>query len=465
MNIRKCTLIIALILSIGDAVFAAASVKKVRDTAVDSKALNLGNKKYGDTRFSNKINGCSFQQEVMATHMGYQYIGYYDGKRQVCLARRKLPLGKWDIIRFDDYTFKNNDAHNTISIGISPANGTIHIAFDHHGHPLHYRVSKKGAATNPRRSKWRQSLFSPIISELEKGKSIKITYPRFWQTPDGGLQFCYRHRGSGNGIRMLVDYEPKTGTWCNTRQIDSSKGRYGKSNSRCSYPNGYTYGPKGYLHTTWVWREGPKSANHDLMYSYSKDNGVTWLNSNGDKLTKPAAVDTPGITVVKIPEEYGLMNTHGQAVDSKGRIHTVMLHCDDASLGAANSKPGESRFGPTAARRYFHYFWNTNGKWETRVLPGVAGNRPKVFLDKKNNGYLIFQKASNLIIMGAHASTSWKDWKMIHTEKGPFGNEIMGDFYRWKKSGILSVMVQEKPKNFEATPLRIIDFRLNLSAR
>jgi len=220
---RYLYLLTSLMMLSADAVVAVPSVKKIGDTIVDSKALNLGEEKYGKVRFSKKINGCSFQQDAIATHKGYQYAGYYDGNRRVCVARRKLPLGKWEVIRFDDYTFKNNDAHNTISIGLCPADGTLHMAFDHHVHPLHYRVSKKGVITNPEKTAWNSALFSPILFELEKGKKIKITYPRFWQTPDGGLQFCYRHRGSGNGDRMLVDYDPKTSTWFNTRQIDCQR--------------------------------------------------------------------------------------------------------------------------------------------------------------------------------------------------------------------------------------------------
>ena len=295
------------------------------------------------------------------------------------------------------------------------------------------------------------------IGEEQKDKSY---LPRFWQTPEGGLQFCYRRRGSGDGERMLVDYHPKTNQWSNTRQIDSSKGTYGQSHSRGSYPNGYTYGPKGKLHTTWVWREDPQSANHDLMYAYSEDHGKTWLNNSGRQLQGPAALDSPGITVVRINEAYGLLNTFGQAVDSTGQIHTVMRHCDDKSLKAAGSKPGAVRFGPPAAHRYYHYFRTADGTWKTRVLPRVVGSRPKTFIDQSDNAYLIFEKSGKLIIMGATASTSWKDWQVLHTERGRFCNEMLGDFYRWQDSGVLSIMVQDRPvKNHQPTPLRILDFK------
>jgi hypothetical protein len=461
----KTAYLLPLIVLVASSAESLADVRttKIRDTVVDSRALTI---KGG---FGQAINGLAFQQDAVVTHGGYQYVGYYSGKRQVCIARRKLPAGNWETMRFKDYDFKSNDAHNTISIGVCPKDGTIHISFDHHNSGLHYRVSRKGIATRPEAVTWGTALFGPVTGELEEGKAIEITYPRFLQTPDGGLQFCYRRGGSGDGDRMLADYDPKTGKWINTRQIDSRNGVFtdakGKSRSRCSYPNGYDYGPYGKLHATWVWRESSQGANHDLMYAYSEDRGRTWLNNAGQKLEGPPAVNSPGITVVNIPQTLGLMNTHGQAVDSEGRIHVVMWHCSVESLAAANSRPGEHRWGPPEARRYHHYWRDKDGKWERRELPGVAGNRPKLFVDKNDNVYLVFRnndlfvQSGDLVIATATAASRWTDWKVIHTEKGPFVNEMLADPYRWKMNGILSVMVQGAPeKANEATSLRILDF-------
>lgn len=449
-------------------------VNKVGDSIIDSTALTI------DGRFGQAINGLSFQQDAVATHGGYQYVGYYDASRWVCLARRALPSGEWKIIRFKDSPFKSNDAHNTISIGICPRNGTIHVAFDHHGHPLHYRVSQRGVATKPETVTWSAALFGSIVSELEKGRPIRITYPRFWQTPDGGLQFCYRRGGSGNGDRMIVDYDPEAGTWNNTRQVDSGKGLFrdaqGTSPSRCSYPNGYDYGINGKLHVTWVWREKTQGANHDIMYAYSEDRGKTWRNNTGLALDRPPHVNSPGITVVNISRSYGLMNTQAQAVDSKGRIHTVMWHCTDATLKSARIIPRDSTWGPEDGRRYHHYWRDETGTWQHRELPGIAGNRPKLFIDKKDNAYLIFSRKSiadrmdwdiyfaeaDLVIMVATGEANWRDWQVIHNEKGPFINEMLGDVYRWKNSGVLSILVQQSPtRPHEATPLRILDFTIN----
>jgi hypothetical protein len=159
------------------------------------------------------------------------------------------------------------------------------------------------------------------------------------------------------------------------------------------------------------------------------------------------------------------MNTHGQSVDSQGRIHVVIWHCSDASLKAAGSKPGEHLWGPAEARRYHHYWRQKNGTWKHTELPGVAGNRPKLFIDKTDNAYLIFRNADlfvqsgDLVIAAATAASKWTDWKVIHTEKGPFVNEMLGDLYRWKRDGILSIMAQDAPaRAHEKTPLRILDF-------
>jgi len=469
MNGERCLAIAFIVLAASSSGgLADFRVARTGDGIVDARALTI---KGG---FGQGINGLAFQQDALTTHKRHQYVGYYDAERQVCLARRKLPDGKWEIVRFKDYDFKSNDAHNTISIGICPNDGTIHMAFDHHVHPLHYRVSRKGAATNPQTVKWDASLFGAVTSELEKGKPVRITYPRFWRTPTGGLQFCYRRGGSGNGDRMLVDYDGKTGKWAGTRQIDSGKGRFsdtmGKSRSRCSYPNGYDYGPRGRLHATWVWRESSQGANHDLMYSYSEDGGKTWLNNNGETLSGPPSVTSPGVKVVDIGRKYGLMNTHGQAVDSRCRVHAVMWHCSDASLKDAGSKPGEKRWGPPAARRYNHYWRDPTGVWRHAELPGAVGTRPKIFIDAEDNAYAIYRNSwsrgiffpkGSMIIAGATAKSAWKDWKTIHVEKGPFGNEMLFDYYRWKQDKILSVMVQTSPKKpHAATPLRILDFRL-----
>ena len=93
---------------------AWGGINKISDTVVDAEALTIKGS------LGQCINGLSFQQDALSSYKGYQYVAFYDAGRRVCLARRKLPDGAWAVIRFRDYTFRSNDAHNTISLGLCP---------------------------------------------------------------------------------------------------------------------------------------------------------------------------------------------------------------------------------------------------------------------------------------------------------------------------------------------------------
>ena len=468
--------------------WADFTVTKLRDSVVDPAALTLDRKRMHPVLYGTCVNVVHCQKDAVVTHKNYQYVGYYDAQRRVCLARRQLPAGEWSVIRFRDYVFEKNDDHNTVCLGICPRDGTLHLAFDHHLDPLHYRISRKGVATDPDSVQWEASLFGPITSELEEGKPLAgITYPCFWQTPDGELQINYRsherrnNKWSMTGF-MLADYDPDSSTWIDTRQITSGEGEYqgtrwpsGESvlcKIACGYPHGYDYGPFGRLQVTWVWSSevGPR----DLMYAYSKDRGKTWLNNQGESLATPINVDSPGIEVVDINERFGPQNQQTQAVDSQGRMHVVMRHSSDETIKAAKMELEEymEYWGPPDARRYHHYWRDKNGIWQHWELPWVAGTVPQLFIDEHDNAYLIYGAARspdipmkmhnldhNCTIAAASAKSKWRDWKIIHAEEGTFFSDLLGDPYRWQQEGILSVIVQETPKaNAAPAALRILDF-------
>lgn len=459
MNSKTVLLLLVLLIQVA---YAKVKVTESTFTVVDEKALTI----YG--KFSNAINGRAFQKEALITHLGYQYIAYYNADRYVCVGRRKLPNGEWKRVILSDYHFDSNDAHNVVSMGICPNDGTIHLSFDHHGNPLKYRRSVVGLATKPETMDWDLASFGPVLSELEEGKPIVITYPKFWQTPEGNLQFNYRQGGSGSGDRMLVDYDASTGKWNNGHQIDSREGYFkdeiGERRMRCSYPNGYDYDSEGKLHTTFVWRETPSSTNHDLMYVYSEDQGNTWKNNDGATLEELPQLHSPGITVQNISRLLGLQNDHGQAIDSKDRIHVVMPHCTEESIKKAGYELGEKKWGPSEAQHYHHYWRDTDGEWHHYELPVVPGNRPKIFADKDDNLILVYGGSAgadsddDLCVAVAGANKNWEDWHIAHVVKGPFVNDMLGDFYRWKSDGILSIMLQDTPHEKKApSTLRVVD--------
>ena len=450
---------------------AAPGLARIGDSVVDPAALTLP----PEATFGSTINGQAFQQDMIHTFAGWQYVAYYGGARDVCVARRHLPAGPWQILRFPDYHFKSNDAHNTISLGICGKDGTIHLAFDHHVTQLHYRVSKPGVALHPEKFAWDPSLFGPIHSYLETGKPIVVTYPRFWDTPDGGLQIHYRRGSSGDGDNMLVDYHPETGQWSGTRQIDSAQGIFkddlGSSSHRNAYPNGYDYDATGRLQATWVWRENAGGTNHDLLYAYSDDRGKTWYNDAGKLISGPARIGTPGLIVERISRRQGLMNNQAQAIDSGNRIHVVMWY---SSVETATNADSTAIWGPPAARRYHHYWREGPGTWHDDILPWVAGSRPRLFVDGNDNLILIYNRPiagqgfekgiyfthGDLVIACATSAAQWKDWRILAVEPGPFINEMLADPTRWKTQKILSIIAQQTPKVIGTpSPLRVIDYQ------
>ncbi len=435
-----------------------AEFRKIGDSIVDSAALTFSGGYY-----SNCINGNIAQQDALVSLKGHQYAIYYNAKRHVCLGRRKLAGGNWEVIEFEDYGFAGEDTHNYAVMGICPGDGTIHLAFDDHCTPLHYRVSRKEAALKPEACAWTAQLFNAVTSELIPGKSIgDVTYPRFFSTPKGALQLYYRFGAAGQGDHAIVEYDPQAGSWRRLGVLFSGKGTYKGSNSRCAYSNGLGYDEKGRLHVTWCWREpGADRNNHDLQYSYSDDFGRTWLNNKGAEIAKlPESslhVASPDVIAFPIPLGWGMENKFTQVVDRQARVHTVLWeNPPDAAQPSSDLNTWQ----------YYHYWRDSNGKWTRNALGFGQGKRPSLFVDRQDNLYLVYNKSRDyksggqLEIARATAKGLWSDWAVCHKEAGPFMGEPVVDRSRMYTDGILSVYVQQEPgKLGGSSPLRVLDFQ------
>lgn len=149
-----------------------------------------------DPNRTHRINANSFQANAITTVNGWQYVAFYTGTEnknsQACyvnLARRSVvpsggleSSGKWQTITFRDYEQTIDDGHNTISIGVSKGDGSIHLSFDLHCERLRFRISTPHLL--PSESDiWSTSLFTKTQDSLP-GTSPdpllkEVTYPRF----------------------------------------------------------------------------------------------------------------------------------------------------------------------------------------------------------------------------------------------------------------------------------------------
>jgi hypothetical protein len=192
------------------------------------------------------VTATIFRKNSVTTYRNIQYAAYYDPDSFMVLAKRSHGSSEWEIVRtpYRGYTL---DAHNSISLAVD-GEGYLHLAWDHHGHPLRYC-----------RSVALGSLQLTDRLPMTGLKENHVTYPEFYNLPDGNLLFVYRDGGSGNGNLMMNRYDTKTRQW--SRLQDTLVDGEGQRNAYWQFPIDL----QGAINLSCVWRETRDVAtNHDL---------------------------------------------------------------------------------------------------------------------------------------------------------------------------------------------------------
>ncbi|KAL7266506.1 hypothetical protein RUND412_010946 [Rhizina undulata] len=427
-----------------------AAVRAIAVSVTSSAVTVLGIDPEGSAR----LNGESFQQSAVVTYNGWQYAAFYNSsgtyaQNYVSVGRRKLsPLSAWDVIVFTDYVQTTIDGHNTISIGIAPGDGTIHLSYDHHDVPLNYRVSQQGIATNPTSYTWSTSLFGSTVNSLPgaTGTWTPLTYPRF-ETIDDDLLMEFRIGVSGAGDSYIYHYSTTSHSW-------TQVGRYLNGDNNNAYINGFDY-LSSKLQTSWTWRETPDVAtNHDLGYAYSTDLGETWYNTDGVEiasLTAGTAItpNSTGSLVFTIPQGSGILNQEGQIPDSSGRFHVL------------------NRETTSGTYLWYHYWRSATGTWTRNAIsftglatPTATGLRGKLAIAP--TGELLAILPSNqdteLTVLASTAAGSFLDWTQIWNGSG-YACDPLWDKTRLRDYGVLSMLLRESG-SYPARRVVVLDLTL-----
>lgn len=434
-------------------------------TTLDAEALMMPKSTYGRS-----INGVSFQQSALLSHGGYQYAAWYTLKdRQVVLGRRPIGSSTWEkavlASALDNGGPRKGDpadrgawnAHNVISLGICPNDGTLHMAWDMHSANLRYRVSQPGlipSSPDAPAPAWNASMMNPEQDWLiaPAHKVTRVTYPRFLTLPDGNLLLGQRFGTSANGDYLICRYNAKAGTagtWDKPRTIISRAGKYadqlGSSGSRNPYLNGINVGPDGTLYISWNWRETPGGlGNHSICFALSRDGGDTWLNTL-DKVvatasrSEPITIDSLGIAINKSDRTMNAINQQAQTLDSAGRMHILMYH---RKSDAPAFRPGDSVWD-TAVTAYHHYVRDPKtGQWTTHALPGKVGSRPKIACDASGNAFAVYSQGQDLVVQMATAASGYSNWRAVISDETGYACEPHIDAARLTLGGVLSIFAQ-----------------------
>ncbi|MCA1744198.1 MAG: BNR-4 repeat-containing protein [Bacteroidales bacterium] len=383
-------------------------------------------------------NFASFQQNAITTYKGYQYVVYWSNKARVCIARRQLPYGEWEEIEFTDHTIslaRAADNHYTISMGIAPGDGTIHLSYDHHNDPLRYKKSIKNLANDPENIPWTAASFGSKRNYLVAGIPIEnVTYPRFVAKPDGDLLFECRLGWSGDGDSFLWEYDTETSAW-------TYIGEYlnGTSVNENAYINGIHYDPSGQLHVSWVWRQTPDArTNHDIYYAYSDNDGRSWYNADGQHVgtagTAPMTIASQGLKVWTVGTNRGLINQESQAVDSKGGVHILQTYISDDQPNSNDFWAGRINQGQLR-----HIYRDEQGIWHNDVIAHSGRNRNEIAVDAKDNVYVV---AGNYRVYFASAVDNWQTWTELDVSESTLGmNEPLIDREALLHHNILSFVM------------------------
>jgi len=375
---------------------------------------------------NNSINTVVFRKNSLCTFGKTQYISYYNQDGFVVLGKRKISSKKW-ILKTTSLKGNVGDAHNSISI-IVDSEGFLHLTWNHHNNQLHYCKSIRPGSLE-------LTAEMPMTGLLEKN----VSYPEFYNLPEGDLLFLYRDGQSGQGNLVLNRYFTKQKSW---QQLQSNL--IDGENKRNAYWQACV-DKIGAIHISWVWRESPDvSSNHDICYAKSLDGGISWQNSKAEKYQIPITEGTAEY-VYRVPQKSELIN------------QTSMTATEDGSPIIATYWKVKGDSVPQ-----YHILYPLQGEWHEQNLGfrktafSLSGagtkripiSRPQVIAWKNNNNTqvaLIYRDEENgskisIAINRNMLNNKWDLQNITSTSVGSW--EPTYDIDKWKKRKQLHLFVQ-----------------------
>lgn len=303
---------------------AEAQTRLIDESKVSDEGLFFDGEKGIDYQFGQRISPHGSCMDVVGD---YIYLTWYQGgmdQRRMMLSRRKISGGSWKTIAFPDVHIgyrgdsTKGDSHNTIAVGISPIDHTVHLVYDMHAyskkdfptHYFNYKVSQKGGAIVPD-EKWDIAIFSEKLHQLNEEENYeRFTYPNLFRGPDGLLFLNWRVGGSGNGNHCLAYYDGEA--W--SRRVIFNEGNQGSPSDNYSIYGGFKF-LSGQLQAGFSIRYSDYTTsdryvyNTGLYYAYSKlvDGQLHWYSAKGEEIAMP--LQNPNSIKIGEPLDLGLGKT------------------------------------------------------------------------------------------------------------------------------------------------------------
>lgn len=400
---------------------------------------------------NNSVNTVKFRKNALTTYKNHQFVGYYNGDGYLVLGKRKINSNTWQILKT---AYKGNikDAHNAISIAVD-GNGFLHVSWDHHNTKLRYAISKEPLGLK----------LGKEIAMTSKQED-KVTYPEFYNLPNGNLLFFYRSGESGKGNLVINSYNVNDKRWTQLQHnlIDGE-------NNRSAYWQACV-DAKGVIHISWVWRETwHVETNHDLCYARSLDGGKTWQKSTKEKYKLPITLATAEYAW-KIPQNSNLINQTAMSTDTIGNPYIATYF-------------KENKITQYQVIFLENDIWKkkNTGFRKTSFQLGGGGtkripiSRPEILIDnsrKKNKVNILFRdlERGNKVSLAYSDLDSNLPWKVINLSKKAVGEwEPNYDLSLWNNQQQLNIFYQkvtqidgERVANIKPSKVKVLQIK-NLS--
>jgi hypothetical protein len=392
---------------------------------------------------SSGVNHVSFRHNSLTSVVvgaeTYQFAAYYrnttGGNRRITLARRVLGVSDWELFNlsgpaFGDPNSNGTDGHNVISIGVD-GDGYMHMSWGMHDDDLIYRKSLAPVTnSNP-------ITFGTTNMPMTETFENSVTYPQFYNLPDGDLLFFYRNGSSGSGNSYLNRYDTATDAWSAVQQPLFD----GITSSVNAYPNTLAFDSQGDLHFTWTDRSTPAfQTNHNIYYARSPDEGVTWTKRDGTPYALPILESTAEV-VVLIPENSTLINQTSMTTDQ-----------NDYPLVASWWAPGAPQNDHTRQYMLAYYDgsdWNTSQITNRPPEPLQSDStvrelaRPLVMVDDENRVVVVMRYDQRDDVVTIGYSQDRQNWSLVDLTSEPLGDwEPTYDEELWKRENKLHLLYQ-----------------------
>ncbi|MDO9551209.1 MULTISPECIES: BNR repeat-containing protein [Rhodonellum] len=372
----------------------------------------------GEGWANNSINTVIFRRNSLDSDGKNQFIAFYDQEGFVVLGKRNLSSEIWELKK-TAYMGNVKDAHNSISIALD-GQGYLHVSWDHHDNELRYAKSKEPLSLELGDKEYMTGL-----------QESKVTYPEFHRLPDGNLIFMYRSGASGRGNLLINKYDLKSKSWL---QIHSNL--IDGEDQRNAYWQSYI-DDLGNIHLSWVWRESwDVSTNHDMSYAVSRDQGMTWEKSTGEKYILPITASSAEYAW-KIPQNSSLINQTGMSADRKGNPYIVTYWAENGvpQLQVVFLKDGKwEKVSPNNRTQAFSL-----GGGGTKRIPI---SRPQILVDHQEQIYIIYrdEERDNKVSLVYQTKLGWDIRDLTELPVGQW--EPTYDISLWKSSKSLHLFLQ-----------------------